>query len=84
MFRVNTRDNGGYKHYHDVTAQLRGRLLSAGLDYSAAYRWASSISNIEDPGISRLHARPSPARPMQVQQLFARPRFSATGSSCEG
>jgi hypothetical protein len=49
-FRVNTRDNGGYKHYHDVTAQVRGRLSSAGLDYGATYRWASSISNIEDRG----------------------------------
>jgi hypothetical protein len=48
-FRVNTRDNGGYKHYHDVTAQLRGR-LSAGLEYNASYRWASAISNIEDRG----------------------------------
>ena len=49
-FRVNTRDNGGYKNYHDVTAQVRGRPSSTGLDYTATYRWASSISNIEDRG----------------------------------
>ena len=48
--RVNTRDNGGYHHYHDVTAQVRGTLPGVGLTHTTSYKWAHSIDNIEDRG----------------------------------
>jgi hypothetical protein len=44
--RVNTRDNGGEADYHDLTFQLRGEACT-GLFYSATYKWAHAISNIE-------------------------------------
>jgi len=46
-FRVNTRDNGGDASYHDLTVQLKGRVLS-GLSYTSSYKWAKGINNIED------------------------------------
>ncbi len=45
--RVNTRDNGGDASYHDLTLQLKGRVLS-GLSYTSSYKWAKGINNIED------------------------------------
>jgi len=48
--RVNTRDNGGYHHYHDVLAQLNGSLGRTGLMHTFSYKWAHSIDNIEDRG----------------------------------
>jgi len=48
--RVNTRDNGGYHHYHDLLFQLRGDLTSLGLSHTTSYKWARSIDNIEDRG----------------------------------
>lgn len=48
--RVNTRDNGGYHHYHDLLAQLTGSLGRAGLSHTFSYKWAHSIDNIEDRG----------------------------------
>lgn len=47
-FRINTRDNGGDSNYHDLTAQLSGRLAGFGLGYVASYKWAKGISNIEE------------------------------------
>ena len=44
--RVNTRDGGGEADYHDLTFQLRGEAIE-GLHYSATYKWAHAISNIE-------------------------------------
>jgi len=46
-FRVNTRDMGGDASYHDLTVQLKGRVLS-GLSYTSSYKWAKGINNIED------------------------------------
>jgi hypothetical protein len=45
--RVNTRDMGGDSSYHDLTVQFKGRVLS-GLNYTASYKRAKGISNIED------------------------------------
>ena len=44
--RVNTRDNGGEADYHDLTFQLRGEARD-GLFYTATYKWAHAMSNIE-------------------------------------
>ena len=46
-FRVNTRDMGGDASYHDLTLQLKGRVLN-GLHYTSSYKWAKGINNIED------------------------------------
>ena len=46
-FRVNTRDMGGDASYHDLTVQLKGRVLN-GLHYTSSYKWAKGINNIED------------------------------------
>jgi hypothetical protein len=45
--RANTRDMGGDASYHDLTLQLKGRVLS-GLNYTTSYKWAKAINNIED------------------------------------
>jgi hypothetical protein len=45
--RVNTRDNGGDAHYHDLTVQFKGQGF-AGLSYTSSYKWAKGISNDED------------------------------------
>jgi hypothetical protein len=44
--RVNTRDNGGYHNYHDVTIQARGNLQN-GLLFNGAYRYTHSLTNVE-------------------------------------
>ncbi len=48
--RVNTRDNGGYHHYHDAVLQLRGDLTWLGVSHTTTYKWAHSVDNIEDRG----------------------------------
>jgi hypothetical protein len=45
--RVNTRDNGGMANYDDLTVQFTGALRRSGLHYSASYKFAKGITNVE-------------------------------------
>lgn len=51
--RVNTRDNGGYQRYHDLLVQATGAFERAGLSHTTSYKWARSITNIEDRGVGQ-------------------------------